>query len=76
MCAIGLGYTLITFTSYDKKGPIYHTNVMLSIGENVVIICSESIKCDTERKNVLGSLQNSNKENHRYIARANVPNVW
>ena len=57
-----LGYKLITFTSYDKKGPIYHTNVMLSIGENIVIVCSESIKCDTERKQVLDNLQSSNKE--------------
>jgi len=57
-----LGYKLITFTSYDKKGPIYHTNVMLSIGENIAILCSESIKCDSERKQVLDNLQSSNKE--------------
>lgn len=57
-----LGYKLITFTSYDKKGPIYHTNVMLSIGENIAIICLESIKCDNERLQVLDSLKKSNKE--------------
>jgi hypothetical protein len=57
-----LGYKLITFTSYDKKGPIYHTNVMLSIGENIAIICLESIKCDSERLQVLDSLKKSNKE--------------
>ncbi len=57
-----LGYKLITFTSHDKKGPIYHTNVMLSICENLAIICSKSIKCNTERKQVLNSLQKSNKE--------------
>jgi hypothetical protein len=57
-----LGYKLITFTSHDKKGPIYHTNVMLSIGEKIAIICSESIKCNTEKKQVLDNLKKSNKE--------------
>ena len=71
-----LAYKLITFTSYDKKGPIYHTNVMLSIGENIAIVCSESIKCDTEKKT--GSRQSTNfkQRNHRHLSRANVPNVW
>ena len=57
-----LGYKLIIFTSYDKEGPIYHTNVILSIGDNIAIVCSESIKCDIERKKVLDTLRNSNKE--------------
>ena len=57
-----LGYKLVAFTSYDKEGPIYHTNVMLSIGENIAIVCSESIKCSDERSHVLNSLQTSNKE--------------
>ncbi|QIV95902.1 hypothetical protein EDC55_1025 [Allofrancisella inopinata] len=57
-----LDYKLITFTSFDKKGPIYHTNVMLSIGERLAIICLESIKADEERKTVIESLQKANKE--------------
>ena len=35
---------------------------MLSIGENIAIVCSESIKCSDERSHVLNSLQTSNKE--------------
>lgn len=57
-----LGYKLIAFTSFDKKGPIYHTNVMLSIGEHLVIVCLESIRSDKERELVIQSLQNANKE--------------
>lgn len=57
-----LGYRLITFTSFDKKGPIYHTNVMLSIGEHLAIICLESIQSDRERELVIQSLQHANKE--------------
>lgn len=57
-----LGYKLIAFTSFDRKGPIYHTNVMFSIGEHLAIICLESIKSDDERRVVIKSLQNSNKK--------------
>lgn len=56
-----LGYKLVTFTSFDKKGPIYHTNVMMSIGEHLAIVCLESIKSDSERQNVIKSLEAANK---------------
>lgn len=57
-----LGYKLVIFTSFDKKGPIYHTNVMLSIGEDLAIVCLESIKSDKEREIVIQSLEQSNKK--------------
>lgn len=57
-----IGYKLVEFTSFDKQGKIYHTNVMLSIGENIAVVCSEAIKSDTERTLVLECLQKSNKE--------------
>ncbi|ADA79183.1 citrulline utilization hydrolase CtlX [Francisella tularensis] len=57
-----IGYKLVTFTSYDKKGPIYHTNVMLSIGEYLAIVCLESIKSAIERELVIKTLQQSNKQ--------------
>ncbi|MDE4988356.1 arginine deiminase-related protein, partial [Francisella tularensis] len=41
-----LGYELITFTSYDHKDrPIYQTTQLLSIGEKLIFVCLESIKC-------------------------------
>ncbi|MDE5014693.1 arginine deiminase-related protein, partial [Francisella tularensis subsp. holarctica] len=43
-----IGYKLVTFTSYDEKGPIYHTNEMLSIGEHLSIVCLDSIKSAKE----------------------------
>ncbi|AIT09988.1 hypothetical protein LO80_08410 [Candidatus Francisella endociliophora] len=57
-----LGYKLIAFTSFDKKGPIYHTNVMLSIGEHLAIVCLESIKSNKERDVVIQNLEHSNKK--------------
>lgn len=57
-----LGFTPISFLAEDIKGnSIYHTNVMLSIGENIVVICSEAIVDTIERQIVLKSLQVSNR---------------
>ena len=48
-----IGYTPITFTSYDSKGGIvYHTNVMMSIGDDFILVCLESIVDEDERKKV------------------------
>ncbi|MDE4961381.1 arginine deiminase-related protein, partial [Francisella tularensis] len=45
-----LGYELIKFTIYDHKDrPIYQTTKMLSIGEKLIFVCLESIKCDKVR---------------------------
>ncbi|SHG28450.1 hypothetical protein SAMN05443549_103122 [Flavobacterium fluvii] len=41
---------------------IYHTNVMLCIGDTFAVICSESIDDKKERKMVLDSLRSDGKE--------------
>lgn len=41
---------------------IYHTNVMLSVGEHFAVICSECIDDKTERKAVVESLKQDGKE--------------
>jgi hypothetical protein len=38
-----LDYELVTFESVDRGKPIYHTNVMMAIGEGFVVLCAESI---------------------------------
>src|SRR5690606_30748468 len=49
-------YTPVIFTAYQtvngKRKPIYHTNVMMSIGDDFAIICLNSIDDKKERKNV------------------------
>ena len=61
-----LEYTPIVFranqTVNGKRKPIYHTNVMMSIGEKFAIICLASIDDKKQRKQVADSLQNSNKQ--------------
>jgi hypothetical protein len=59
-------YEVVSFHAFqDVDGmlwPIYHTNVMMSIGEELAIVCAESIKADDERNAVLSSLKKSGKE--------------
>ena len=52
----------IIFRAIDRnENPIYHTNVMMSIGNEFVIICKESIDI-ADRDSVLCKLEDSKKE--------------
>ncbi|TMM55794.1 amidinotransferase [Maribacter algarum] len=60
-----MGYTPISFSAFQDVGGqrklIYHTNVMICIANRFVIICSECIDDDLERKNVIEHLKQSSK---------------
>ena len=57
-----IGYSPITFTSHDSNGEIvYHTNVMMSIGDDFVLVCLDSITDIEERKRVKGSIEKTGK---------------
>ncbi|CAA0241835.1 citrulline utilization hydrolase CtlX [Tenacibaculum maritimum] len=59
-------YTPIIFnanqTVAGKREAIYHTNVMMCIGETFAVICLESIDDKKEKKNVLKQLKSDGKE--------------
>ncbi|GAA3637341.1 citrulline utilization hydrolase CtlX [Flavivirga jejuensis] len=59
-------YTPVIFTSYqtvnETRKAIYHTNVMMCLGETFAVICLSSIDDKKERKNVIGHLKENNKE--------------
>ena len=58
-----IGYKPISFKSYDSRGDlIYHTNVMMSIGDKFSLVCLESIKDVNERNKVKKSLEKSGKK--------------
>lgn len=58
-----MGYTSILFHSHDSKGqPIYHTNVVMSIGTEFAVISAESIINPGEKEAVLSSLKKTGKE--------------
>src|SRR5688500_3112725 len=56
-----LDYRVVAFDAADAAGiPIYHTNVMLSIGCRLAIVCTASIRAD-QRTGLLQSLQSSGR---------------
>lgn len=57
-----INYKPIIFSSFQDKKIIYHTNVMMSIGENRVIICLDSIPEKKERENLINELKKDKKE--------------
>ncbi|MCK0156244.1 arginine deiminase-related protein [Cellulophaga sp. F20128] len=59
-------YTPVIFTAYqtvkEQRLPIYHTNVMMCMGEKFAVICLDSIDDKKEMKNVLKHLKQDGKE--------------
>lgn len=59
-------YTPIIFHAYqqvdDKQALIYHTNVMMAVGNTFAVICADSITDKKERKNVLAHLKDDKKD--------------
>ena len=60
------GFTPIVFHSYqnvgDQRLPIYHTNVMMCVAEQFVVICFDCIDYEMEREKVQEVIKSSNKE--------------
>lgn len=58
-----LGYSPELFDAVMANGnPIYHTNVMMSVGDSFVIVCLESIGDSDEKSQVVARLEATNKE--------------
>ena len=56
------GFKKIAFTAVDGNGvAIYHTNVMMALGENFAVICLESIPNEAEKQEVLKNLAATGK---------------
>ena len=59
-------FTPIIFEAFQtvngKRKLIYHTNVMMCIGETFAVICADSIDDKKERKEVLNNLKSDGKE--------------
>jgi hypothetical protein len=58
-----LKYEPVFFTSSDSQGNlVYHTNVMLTIGDRFAVICLESIRNEPERNVVSSKLKSTGHE--------------
>lgn len=56
-------YKPCSFFSVDEQGnEIYHTNVMMCVAEEYIVICLESIKDIKERQHVIDTITSSNKK--------------
>ena len=59
-------YDPVLFTSYQTvdgaRLPIYHTNVMMCVGDAFAVICLDSIDDKKERKHVITQLRKSGKD--------------
>ncbi len=52
-----MDYDIVVFDATDKAGtPIYHTNVLMNIGEKIAIVCDEAITKTDQRTAVLDQL--------------------
>lgn len=61
--AAAKGFQAISFKAADKNGkPIYHTNVMMCVGEDFAVVCSDAITDETERIAVTQLLQSTGHE--------------
>ena len=61
-----LGYQVVSFNATQnvtgQLSPIYHTNVMMSVGKEIAIVCVESIRDEEERNQVISALESSGKK--------------
>ncbi|MCX2575059.1 citrulline utilization hydrolase CtlX [Pedobacter sandarakinus] len=57
------GYEALSFQAVDDQNfPIYHTNVMMCVGDQFAVVCLESIRYEEERMAVTMRLNSTGKE--------------
>ncbi len=57
-----LGYTPVFFSAVNRAGvPIYHTNVLMTIGTDFAILCTEAVPDKEMLAKVIASLEQSGK---------------
>lgn len=55
-----MDYDVVAFDAVDRDGvPIYHTNVLMNVGEKVAVVCDVAITRDEQRKAVLERLEST-----------------
>ena len=55
-----MDYDVVAFDAVDRNGvPIYHTNVLMHVGEKIAVICDEAIAREEQRDAVMARLRES-----------------
>jgi hypothetical protein len=62
-----VGYQPVAFHSTDRAGnDIYHTNVVMALGETFVVICLETVKDENERELLLQCFEDTAKRSLKF----------
>ena len=60
-----MGFSSIAFQAKDASGSdVYHTNVIMSLGEKIAVLCEDAIPANFEKKQIISSLK---KNRHKII---------
>jgi hypothetical protein len=55
-----MGFSPVIFHAQDSLGSaVYHTNVIMSLGQKLAVLCEDAIPIDSEKKQVKDSLQST-----------------
>jgi hypothetical protein len=58
-----LGYELCVFHAVDRhQSPIYHSNVMMSVGRSLAVVCLQALPDARERRQLQDSLRRTGKD--------------
>lgn len=57
-----LDYRAVCFDALDKGTPVYHTNVLMCMAKEYVVICLEAVPSEEQRQMLLGIFQQDNKK--------------
>ncbi len=56
-------YQKCLFDAIDARGvPVYHTNVMMALGNRLAVICLQAVREEQQRRNLLQLLEETGKE--------------
>lgn len=62
-----MGYKLVTFHAKDARGAeVYHTNVMMSVGDGFALVCTAAVKSAAERQGLEEALSKSQLQAIRF----------
>ena len=61
-----MNYTPVSFTATQQVGtarlPIYHTNVMMCVCDELAVVCTDTVRNENERRKLIASLTESRKK--------------
>ena len=61
-----MNYTPVSFTATQQVGtallPIYHTNVMMCVCDELAVVCTDTVRDENERRKLIVSLTESRKK--------------